>query len=728
MRSKVKNYKIFISFILLITFVFIFNSNISYARTVSFSLHDGLVTTIKDNINDDTDSDSNDDSQDDNKDEIDDDDIDNDEEIEDNKNIIKDGVYKIVCAENEKYYLDIDNNLVDNGAALQIWLDSGSPNQKFYIEHMEDGYYKIASINSAKIIDVTNADKESGTPVQQYENNDTDAQRFKIVKNDDDTYSFIAKCSGKALDITGAIYENGTKVQQYDINNSGAQKFKLQETELVNDTVNDGIISIKSAINPKMQLDMINCSAEEGNEVHLWERASTLAQRFEIHRVGENEVRIRTAASGGWLKESSNSVGSAIVQSGNSNTKASNSDTWKVEWNDGIIFVNKESGLAITIDGDINTNGTKIKASERNDSDSQRFLINIEDLIPNGYYKIQSKYGTMLNAPNNNLGTQLRTAADSASASLVFETVKYSNGYKIMSSASGWAVDVSGGSIDNAAIVHMMTDAGTTSERWVPTLQDGGYLTFKNVNSGLMLNVHLFNKEPGAEINQGLEDHSDAQLWKLVPTQLVNAYVRRNSEYYHVDASGKQTLIARNLGGWDFTDWDYVMRMKAYADANGSQTDWYATIDCDRPCRDVFFHRENGQWVAVAGYYAVQGFITLEGGSRTIPGVHTVDHKYEWSVAGPGYITSFFPHWINGVVSPDTDDAQVFHGSWARGSSGYSTHGCSAVTLEYSKWIYDNIPLGSTVHVVGNATGIPSGADPDMPSDVQVYTITDPFA
>ena len=639
---------------------------------------------------------------------------------------IQDGVYYIAYSQDTNYVLDITQGSLDDGGTLQLSAKNRDTTQKFYIHYIGEGYYQIENVASTKTIDVNEGSKESGVIIQQYESNGSSAQRWKINKNEDGTYTFIAECSGKAMDITNGEIKTGTKIQQYDCNNNDTQKFVLESTEIFDTDVNDGIILIKAKKDLTKQIEVTNCSSNEGAQVHLWSDSATLAQRFQLQRVGKNEVRIRTAASGGYLKESENKIGASIIQSGNSTTEPTDSDTWKVEYDNGIVFINEESGLALTINGDY-VDDAKIEVNTRTDDLKQRFVVRIANLIPNGYYKIQTAYKTMLAFPNNSQGTHLQTATETETSEQIFEISFEGNGYKIKSPTTGFIVDVYDGSMDNAAIVQMEIDAGTTSQRWKADIVDGGYITFRNVNSGLMLNVHLFNSNPGAVINQGLEDHSDAQKWKIIPTQLVDVYVRNGQECYYIDTSGNSTLIARNVGGWDFTDWDYVVRMRQHAEANGSPTDWYATIDCDRPCRDVFFHRENGQWVAVAGYYAVQGFITLEGGSRTIPGLHHVDHKYESSVAGPGYITSFFPHWINGIVSPNTDDAQVFHGSWERGSSGYSTHGCSAVTLEYSKWIYDNIPLNSSVEVVGNATGIPSGADPDMPSDVQVYPIQNPF-
>ena len=644
--------------------------------------------------------------------------------------VVKDGVYYISYAQDTNYVLDVTEGSLDNGGTLQIFPKNKDTNQKFYMHYVGNGYYQIENIASTKTIEVKDSSTESGAVIQQNDNNNSSAQRWKIRKNIDGTYNFISECSGMAIDVKEGKIEKETPIQQFTYNNNYAQRFKLESTEIFDDSLNNGIVLIRAKGDKTKQLDITDCSADEGTEVQLWTDSPTLAQRFEIERVGENEIRIRTAASGGYLKESENKIGASVIQSGDSTTKPTDSDTWKVEYDNGIVFINKESGLALTISGEY-VDGAKIEVNTKSDDIKQRFIVRPIDLIPTDYYNITSAYGTVLEVENSGtaIGTNIIVGANNDQNGQVFEVKYKDGGYQIKSPLSGYVVEVAGQSDESGANVQLGDDTDSIWQRWKAIIADGGYITFQNLKSGLMLNVQDGNSSPGANVNQDTQNNGDSQKWKISQTELYSdEYVRVNNEYYYYDTSGNPTLIARNLGGWDFTDWDYVMRMRSQAEADGSPTDWYAIIDCDKPCRDLFFHRENGQWVAVAGYYAVQGFITLEGGSRTIPGLHQVDHKYESSIAGPGYITSFFPHWINGVVSPETDDAQVFHGSWDRGSSGYSTHGCSALTLEYSKWVYENIPLNTNVRVMGNATGIPSGADPDMPSDVQVYPIQDPFA
>ena len=201
-----------------------------------------------------------------------------------------------------------------------------------------------------------------------------------------------------------------------------------------------------------------------------------------MHRVGENEIRIRTAASGGFLKGSNSEKGADLVQIGNSTTGASDSDTWRVEWDEGIILVNKETGLVLTVSGDINTNGTEIKLMDRANDDTQRLLINTEYLIPNGLYCIQSKYGTMLDVKENYQGTPLQTWNSTGTSRQIFRIECLSDGYKITQETTGYVVDVQSGSMLNAATLQIERDAGTKSQRWTPQLQDGGYITFKNEN------------------------------------------------------------------------------------------------------------------------------------------------------------------------------------------------------------------------------------------------------
>ena len=450
--------------------------------------------------------------------------------------VVKDGVYYITSVIDPNYVIDVKGGSLDNEAELELHTKHKDTNQKFYIHYVGNGYYQIENIASTKTIEVKGGLTETGTIIQQNDENNTSAQRWKIRKNIDGTYNFISECSGKAMDIQGGVIENETPIQQYTYNNSYAQRFKLEETEIFDLDVNNGIMLIRAKGDKTKQLDVTNCSPEEGTEVHLWTDTPTLAQRYQLERVGENEVRIRTAASGGYLKESKNEIGASVIQSGNSKTPVTDSDTWKVVYDKGIVFINKESGLALTINGDY-VDGAKIEVNTKTDSEKQRFVVRVIDLIPTGYYNISSAYGTVMEADNagTTAGTNIKTNSESGENAQKFEIEFKQNGYKIKSPLSGLVVEVVNESKDDGANVQLGTDTGVLSQIWLPTIVDGGYLTFKNANSGLMLNVQDENKEPGANINQTEENNSDSQKWRLTSTEFVKGWVNNNGNWYCYD-------------------------------------------------------------------------------------------------------------------------------------------------------------------------------------------------
>ena len=312
--------------------------------------------------------------------------------------VLEDGAYYISTYQNSNCVLDIKDGSLNNGAELQLWIKNNTENQKFYIEYVGNGYYKIYNVKSAKALDVPDASKEVGTKIQQYESNDLSSQRWKIRKNIDGTYNFIAECSGLALDVENGIVEEGTQIQQYTYTNSNAQKFKLEKTNLLN----EGIVSIKKETNHNMVLDVNNNTSEDKTQIQLWEENQSLSQCFEIHKVSENEVRIRTASSGGWLTELGTVNGSKVVQLGNSSTPINDENVWILEWNNGITFKNKESGLYLDVDWNGNENGTKIQVWEKNSNqESQRFIVNETQLIKNGWYEIAASSGKVLDLENS---------------------------------------------------------------------------------------------------------------------------------------------------------------------------------------------------------------------------------------------------------------------------------------------------------------------------------------
>ena len=238
--------------------------------------------------------------------------------------VVEDGVYFISSYQDSNCVFDIKDASLDDGASLQLWTKNNNKNQKFYIEYVGNGYYKISNVQSTKVLDVPDGSKKVGIKIQQYKSNDTSAQRWKIRKNIDGTYNFISECSGLALDVEYGVMQEGTSIQQFTYTNSYTQRFRLEKTEFVE----EGITEIRKADNKNLSIDIPNGSSEDGIGAQLFGNNGSLSQKFEVQKVGENEIRIRTGVSGGWLKEESKKSGAKVIQSGNCCTQASDCDTW----------------------------------------------------------------------------------------------------------------------------------------------------------------------------------------------------------------------------------------------------------------------------------------------------------------------------------------------------------------------------------------------------------------
>ncbi len=491
---------------------------------------------------------------------------------------IQDGVYVISCAKDDSYVIDVEGVSLNNTANIHIWQRNGGLNQRFYISYEKNGYYKITNINSGKALDVNAASTESGANIQQYENNNSSAQRWKIVKNEDDTYSFIAQCSGKALDVNGAIYENGTNIQQYNINNSDAQRFKLEKTEIID----EGIVSIRKVDSVDKVIDVKDNSSKSGEEVQLYEKNGSLAQRFEIHKVKDDEVRIRTMSSGGWLTEEGKQEGSSVAQVGNSSSPVTDANTWKIEWNDGIVFKNKESGLYLDIDENSTNNGTKVQVWKKNNNQvSQRFLVIKEDLL-GGWYEIKSALGTSIDLDNagSEWGTNIHMWQSNGQNNQKFKFTKSGEGY-LITTMYGLAFDVENGSMGNGANVRQWEDNGSACQRWKAEIVDGGYVRFINCNSGKYLDVANGTAESGANVQQYEGNSTKAQLWKLTTTSFTSGWFSENGSMYCVDPVTGQ--LVKNCTRVDPMMTDPAQYGSIYDFDSEGRATWHLPVESDLP-------------------------------------------------------------------------------------------------------------------------------------------------
>ncbi len=75
----------------------------------------------------------------------------------------------VLTARHSGKVLDVAGVSRDNGARVHQWDWWGGPNQKWRLEDVGGGYFKVVSANSGKVLDVAGVSRDNGAPVHQWD-------------------------------------------------------------------------------------------------------------------------------------------------------------------------------------------------------------------------------------------------------------------------------------------------------------------------------------------------------------------------------------------------------------------------------------------------------------------------------------------------------------------------------------------------------------------------------
>lgn len=145
---------------------------------------------------------------------------------------ITDGTYTLTpaCAPNAR--LDVAGGSQANLANVQIYTDNGSNAQKWDINSLGNGYYKLTAKCSGKVLDAFYDNISSGQNVIQYPWDGGSYQQWKFTDAGDGYYYIVPRCNESlCLDVYAANNSDGTNVQVYTANQSVAQKWKLTQID-----------------------------------------------------------------------------------------------------------------------------------------------------------------------------------------------------------------------------------------------------------------------------------------------------------------------------------------------------------------------------------------------------------------------------------------------------------------------------------------------------------------
>jgi hypothetical protein len=145
-----------------------------------------------------------------------------------NTSVLSNGVYRIIARHSGKA-LEVDEETVRNGAGLKQGALGGS-NQLWVLSstHRGANNYRIASRQTGKVLDALQYKRENGGKLQVWDGANTPNQRWLISPVGDGYYSLIAEHSGLALSVKDSSAKDGAPVCQWEYAGGTNQQWSLQ--------------------------------------------------------------------------------------------------------------------------------------------------------------------------------------------------------------------------------------------------------------------------------------------------------------------------------------------------------------------------------------------------------------------------------------------------------------------------------------------------------------------
>lgn len=431
---------------------------------------------------------------------------------------IEDGIYTIKSALNEQYVLDIEASSQKNGGNLELWNNGNTDNQRFILKYLGDGTYSIVALHSKKAIDVEEGRKEKGTNILQWGYHGGNNQRWIIKSAGNGNFNIISKGNGLYLDIPNSKAGNGSNVQVWTQNGAKNQEFKFvkQDDNKGTKTINNGIYLIESSTDTSKTLEIPRSSLVTGEKLGVWNKNSTVNQKFEFTYRDNGYYTISAVHSDKYLdiSEGSKNDGAEVIQW---NYHGGNNQQWKIQdaGNGYFNIISRCNGLYLTIDG------TSVKTCKENASLVQKFklekpetTITGEKTIEDGRYIIASKVNT------------------------------------------SYVIDIPASSTKNGEIIEIWRNRLTDNQKFDVKYLGNGYYTIKAVHSGKALEVPNNAMKIGTKITQNADNTSDSQQWIIKKAEGEYYYIISKSSELYMEIDKQAAKPGVNLQIQNHTGYD----------------------------------------------------------------------------------------------------------------------------------------------------------------------------
>ena len=404
------------------------------------------------------------------------------------------GEYYITSELADDLVLDVWAASRNDGANVQLWNSNLSAAQKWRVSYDSEGLATITNIASGKVLDAQWGSSRPGTNVTQWSNNGSRAQKWKIVTGDKGRITIVSALdSSIVLDISGARRSAGANVQLWTANGSDAQSFEF--------------IPTKPSVSPEGQADIApgyyfiwswvsdfkslstGYSLDNGVKVRLSDGNFFDDGIWKISRDGDGYYRLENVWSGKSLDSTDGTpIPGRQLQVWTTDLNNPN-QKWVITSVAGgaYVFRNVGTGLVVDLRGGVAQDGRAIDGYLPNGTTAQQWELDKVD------------HPMRLND------------RDAPRSDFLEEGI-----YEIEPlAAPGKRVEVQWGSKDTGARVWLYSANGSPAQKWRVSYDAQRYVVLTNVGSGKVMDVYGASKAFGTKITQQPANGTRAQKWLI---------------------------------------------------------------------------------------------------------------------------------------------------------------------------------------------------------------------
>lgn len=420
-----------------------------------------------------------------------------------NKNTIADGTYEISTKLNTGYVLDMTSSSLSNGGNVQIYESNETPAQGWIVSHDSKGYVTIKNENSGKVMEIKDNKATNLQNVQQNAANDNYGQKWIAIKNSDGSIELVSgENQNYCLDLYSSITVNGNNVDIYGRNNSNAQRWVF-----------------RNKLNYRESLDQL---ANENKNV-LANGTYTIASKINDNYV--LDMASSTLSNGG------------NVQLYEANGTKAQSFIVNHDKNGYVTITNENSNKVIEVNSNSAANMANIQQNQSNDSYRQKWIAikNSDGSIElvsalNKNYCIDLYSSRIVNGNNvdlyqrNSSNAQkwlFKTKNNQSQAPANYDAIAAQNKdaiadgkYEIATKLNeSFVLDMTSSSLSNGGNVQLYSSNGTKAQGWIVSHDSKGYVTITNENSGKVMEVAGNKVGNLVNVQQNQANNNMGQKW-----------------------------------------------------------------------------------------------------------------------------------------------------------------------------------------------------------------------